>query len=105
MKIKSDVPIKYALDLHLCKEHISSDGIVFEILRYLLNQLKTSEVDLNALKFTSKTLKYVFGDKLDDDFKQEVVVSIKKYIEKGMIKPKGKSMYITNDLLETYYEK
>jgi len=105
MKIKKDVPIKYILDLHLTKEHISRDGIIFEIVRYLINQSKTSEIDMNSLKFTSKTLKYVFGDRMDEEFKELVVTSIKKYIANKMIEPRGKSMYITNELLETFYEK
>lgn len=104
MKINSNAPIKYSLDLHLIDSHISSDSIVFEIVRYCINQFKSSEVDLDNVKFTSKTLKYVFGNKLDGEFKDRVISSIKEYIGLGYIEPNNNTMYITKELVTKFYE-
>lgn len=104
MKINSDTPIKYSLDLHLTDSHISPESIVFEIVRYCINQFKSSEVDLDGVKFTSKTLKYVFGNRLDGEFKDLVVSSIKEYIASGLIKPNNNTMYITKELVTKFYE-
>ncbi len=104
MKINSNLPIKYSLDLHLTDFHISSESIIFEIVRYCINQFKSSEVDLDGVKFTSKTLKYVFGNRLDGEFKDLVVSSIKEYITSGLIKPNNNTMYITKELVTKFYE-
>jgi hypothetical protein len=104
MKISSDAPIKYSLDLHLTDSHISPEGIIFEIVRYCIAQFKSSEIELDNVKFTSKTLKYVFGNRLDGEFKDLVVSSIKEYIGSGFIKPNNNSMYITKELITKFYD-
>lgn len=104
MKIKTNIPIKYSLDLHLTESNLSEEGIIFEITRYAIDQIKPSELDLDNVKFTSKTLKYIFGDRLEGDFRDIVVSSIKSHIQKELIKPSGKSMYITKELTNKFFE-
>jgi hypothetical protein len=103
MKINNRAPIKYHLNLHLSEKHLNPESIAFELTRYTISQSKSDDVDLSDLKFTSKTLKYIFGDRLEGEFKELVVASIKKYIKEGYIEPKGKSMYITKKLVNQFY--
>jgi hypothetical protein len=86
--------------------YIDDDAIVFEIVKYTLLQVeaKDEEVDYDNIKFTARTLKYIFGHKMDeDDFKNKVVNAIKMQIKENLISPRNKSMYITNNLLTKYY--
>ena len=105
LKIKKDIKLKYLLNLHLTDNLIDNDSIVFEILRYLVNQSNSSDLDLENIKFTSKTLKYIFGEKISEDsFKNFVINSIKDNIKSDKILPKGKSMYMSKKIIYEYYE-
>jgi hypothetical protein len=97
--------LKYLLNLHLTSNFLNEDSIAFELVRYTIeNQSDPLSIDIDNLKFTSKTLKYIFGDKTkSEDFKNFMVDSIKSLIKKDLIKPNGSSMYITNNLLYKFY--
>jgi len=81
------------------------DGLIFEIIKYLINQLNKKDIsDYSNIKFTSKTLKYVFGDKMSNDaFKSHVIEILKNNISTGNIETKNKSMYIKDILLTKFY--
>jgi hypothetical protein len=105
MKINSSLPIKYHLNLHMMGEKPCEDGLIFEIIKYLINQLsKKDNFDYSNIKFTSKTLKYVFGDKMSNDvFKSHIIEILKNNISKGNIETKNKNMYIKDILLTKFY--
>lgn len=107
LKIKDDIQIKYHLNMHLMESFIERDSIGFELIRYVIDQIESSdnkELELKNMKFTSKTLKYIFGDKIkDDEFKSYTVDKIKEMIGIGWIKPKNKSMFITEKMINNYY--
>lgn len=105
LKINSKLPIKYHLNLHLSGENLNEDAIMFEIVRYLVNQInKKEEADYSNIKFTSKTLKYVFGDKMmEDEFKNLVIEILKNNISIGMIETKNKNLLVTDKLLSKFY--
>jgi hypothetical protein len=100
-----NLPIKYILNLHLTSNFLNEDSIGFELTRYTIeNNSDPLKIDLDNLKFTSKTLKYIFGDRLKSEtFKEFMVESIKSLIKQELIKPNGSSMYITNRLLNKFY--
>tara|TARA_Y100000389_G_scaffold204849_1_gene260155 strand:- start:16157 stop:16432 length:276 start_codon:yes stop_codon:yes gene_type:complete len=86
--------------------YIDDDSIVFEIVKYTILQVesKGEGMDFDNIKFTSKTLKYIFGNKIkEDDFKSRVISTIKKQIHENLISTRNKSMYITKKLLTKYY--
>lgn len=104
MKINKDIPIKYHLNLHLHENFLDEDSIIFEIIRFCLNQNKDESNDLD-LKFTSKTLKYVFGDQIkSEDFKNLTINSIKNAIKDGKINISGKSMNLSKETILKYYQ-
>jgi hypothetical protein len=103
LAIKKETPIKYHLNMHLMDSLLENESIIFELIKYIINDKK--ELTIDMFKFTSKTLKYVFGDKMkSEEFKTRVVTELKKMISKNLIVPKGKSMYISKELIEKFYK-
>jgi len=107
LKIKEDIQIKYHLNMHLMDSFIDMDSIGFELIKYTISVIESNHkktISLDNMKFTSKTLKYIFGDKLNDDaFKEYVVSKIKEMISLNLIEPNNKSMYITEKMINKFY--
>ena len=106
MKLTSDLPIKYYLNLHTENSISDKYTIFFEILQYTIRVATSKEktIDLSTLKFSSKSLKYVFGDRLKDEtFKEYVVKSLKEMIHQDYLKPTGDFIYFTQKGLTYFY--
>ena len=106
LTLRSDLPIKYYLSLHN-EEGLRDDrSILFDVITYLLKtaQSKQKEISLESFRFSSKSLKYVFGDRLKDEtFKADVVKRLKGLISSGEISVSGEFMQITEKGLVTFY--
>ena len=93
--------------MHLMESFLDKDSIAFELIKYVVSDIESNEskeLSFDTLKFTSKTLKYVFGDMLKEEtFKSYAIDSIKKMIADNWIEPKSKSMYITETMLTNFY--
>ena len=93
--------------MHLMESFLEKDSIAFEVIKYVVNDIESNDnkdFTFDNLKFTSKTLKYVFGDKMKDDvFKEYTITSLKQMIRDGWIEPKNKSMYITEQMITNFY--
>ena len=106
MKLRSDLPIKYHLNVYREEELQDSFVILFDLVQYLIKvmQLKNKSVTLEGFKFSSKSLKYVFGEKVNDEvFKQKLIATIKELISSKDIEVDGSSMYITKKGLTNFY--
>jgi hypothetical protein len=106
MKIRSDLPIKYYLNVHNEEELRDDLTFLFNILQYLIKviQIKQKEFELANLKFTSKSLKYVFGDNLKNEtFKSELVKRLKNLIDLGYLKVNGQTIFFTEKGLMNFY--
>lgn len=106
MKLRSDLPIKYYLNLYQHKDLQDQLAVLFDILQYLIKvgEMKGRQFDPQHLKFSTKTLKYVFGESMKDEtFKQELVKKIKDLIAQQFLEVKGNDIYITNKGLLTFY--
>jgi hypothetical protein len=106
MRLRSDLPIKYYLGLH--NEEGLSDKLtlLFEISQYLIrvHESKGKALDLDSMKFSSKSLKYVFGDKIKDEtFKATLVKSLKELISQEYLKPQGDFMFFTKKSIIYFY--
>lgn len=99
-----NISIKYALNMHLMESFIEKDSVVFEIIKYLIGQ-DSFKNEIKNIKFSTKTLKYIFGEeKLNEEkFKVFVINSIKELIKENLIVLKGKTFYITEELLKKFY--
>lgn len=106
MKLRSDLPIKYYLGLY--NEEGLSDNLtlLFEISQYLIRvyESKGREIDLDSMKFSSKSLKYVFGDRIKDEtFKSTLVKSLKELISHEYLKPQADFMFLTKKSITHFY--
>lgn len=107
MKIRSDLPIKYYLNVYN-EENLQDElTILFDIIQYLTKviQAKDKDLSLENFKFTSKSMKYIFGDKLKDEtFKQNLVKRLKTLIATENVSVTGETMKITEKGLTNFYK-
>lgn len=106
MKLRSDLPIKYYLNLHSHKDLQDELAVLFDILQYLVKvaEVKSKQLDPQSLRFSTKTMKYIFGDQLKDEtFKQDIVKKIKGLISQEFLEVKGEEIHITNNGILTFY--
>ena len=105
LKINKYLPIKYHLNLHLLSDIPHDESIMFEIIRFLISQInKKDESNYSDVKFTSKTLKYVFGDMMNnEEFKKNIIRILKQNIENGNVETSNNNMYIKDKLLNKFY--
>jgi hypothetical protein len=107
MKIRSDLPIKYYLNVYN-EENLQDElTILFDIIQYLTKviQAKDKDLSLENFKFTSKSMKYIFGDKLKDEtFKQNLVKRLKNLIATENVSVTGETMKITEKGLTNFYK-
>ena len=106
MTLRSDLPIKYYLNLH--NEDGLSDEftLLFEIIQYIIKvaNAKEKNLDLKSFKFSSKSLKYVFGDRLKDEtFKINLVKSLKEMIGDNYLTTEGDFIYFTKKGITYFY--
>ncbi len=104
--LRSDLPIKYYLNVYN-EEGLQDDhAILFNIIQYLYRVIESKQKDLDYsnFKFSSKSLKYVFGEKVNDEnFKIKLITSLKKLISLEYISIKKEVMYITEKGLTNFY--
>ena len=106
IQIRSNLPIKYYLNLHMEEDLCDEQSILYEILQYLIKVIesKDRELSYSTLKFSSKSLKYVFGDKIKDEtFKSRLVQSLKKLINSSFLTTDKEFMQITEKALTNFY--
>lgn len=107
LTLSHDAPIKYHLNLH---NEVSEDdkfSVLYDIEKYLIKVIaaKGKVLDMSGLKFTTKSLKYIFGERLKDEtFKQKTVKSIKDLISSGFLHVEDKTINITTKGLEYFYK-
>jgi anti-sigma28 factor (negative regulator of flagellin synthesis) len=67
-------------------------------------QVKQKELELKNLKFTSKSLKYIFGDNIKNEtFKSDLVKRLKNLIESENLQVDGETIHITEKGLTNFY--
>lgn len=106
MILRSDLPIKYYLNLYNEDALMDQYSVLFEILQYIIKvaNAKDKSLELKNLKFSSKSLKYIFGEKLKDEtFKAYVVKSLKEMILKEYLIPEGDFIFFTKNGLTYFY--
>lgn len=105
LKIKQDIALKYYLNMHLVDSLIDREAIAFEIVKYVDKDTDPSTRTMDNFKFTSKALKYIFGDRIKNpEFKNKMVDSLKDLISIGWLKPKDQTMYITNEMITKFFD-
>lgn len=107
-QLKESVPIKYRLGIHSAiPSYPTSSDIEFDLISYIIYviDVKNKEFDLEKLRFTKKTLKYIFKEKLDDpSFKTIFIKLLKEHIEQGNIEKQGDTFYVSPEVYHKYYK-
>lgn len=106
LTLRSDLPIKFYLNVYNEEDLQDDHAILFNIILYVYRVIesKQKEVDYSNFKFSTKSLKYVFGDKVNDPiFKAKLIASLKKLISFEYISLNKDIMYITEKGLTNFY--
>lgn len=106
LKLRSDLPIKYYLNVHNEEALQDELAVLFDIIHYVhkVIQSKNKASSIENFKFTTNSLKYIFGDRLKDEtFKQTLVKRIKTLITNEYIAVDGETMKITQKAITNFY--
>jgi hypothetical protein len=108
INLKKSAPLKYLLENHTAlPSYPTGQDFVFDILSYIVKVTiaKTKDFDQTDIKFSTKTLKYVFGEKMQEEtFKDKIKLIMKDMIEDGTLIKKGEFLIINESVFLTYYE-
>lgn len=108
INLKKNLPLKYLLDTHTALlSYPTEQDFVFDVISYIVKVgvSKSKEIDQTDIRFSPKTLKYVFGDKLaNQEFTDKIKLIMKSLIEDGKLVKKGESLLISEQVFLTYYE-
>jgi hypothetical protein len=106
MTLRSDLPIKYYLNLYNEEGLNDKFTLLFEISQYIIRvaEVKNKDLSQDSMKFSSKSLKYVFGDRIKDEtFKANLVKSLKELISDEFLTPKGDFIFFTKKGITYFY--
>jgi hypothetical protein len=108
INLKKNLPLKYLLDTHTALlSYPTEQDFVFDIISHIVkvSVSKSKEIDSTDIRFSTKTLKYVFGEKLSNqEFTDKIKLIMKSLIEDGRLVKKGESLVISEPVFLTYYE-
>jgi hypothetical protein len=105
-KIQPNIPLKYLLDSHTAlPSYPTRQDFMFDILSYIVKvtQIKSKDFDPEDIKFSTKTLKYVFGDKLTPEFLEKIKLLMKGLIEDNILIKKGEFILVSQDEFLKFY--
>jgi hypothetical protein len=104
--INQDLPIKYVLECHASSHsYPTTQDFMFDIISYLVrvSETKGKDFDTTDVKFTTKTLKYVFGDRLQGEFLEKLKLVLETLVKEDTINRKGDSLLIPESEFSKYY--
>lgn len=106
-KINESLPIKYDLLVHTALSNYPTlDDFIFDVSAYLLkvHGTKKSELSASDLKFSSKTLKYVFGTQLEnEEFKLKIKENLQNGLALGKLTKEGEFVFISQETFTNYF--
>lgn len=106
-KIQETLPIKYSLGLHQSMPNYpTSQDFMFDVISHLVRvaESREKEWDPTDIKFSVKTLKYVFGDNTkSEEFLGRIKVILKDLIDSETIERRGEYLYINASEFSRYY--
>lgn len=100
-KINSTLPIKYDLLVHTAMPNYPSHSdFVFDVCAYFVRAYgsKNKELKPTDLKFSAKTLKYIFGDQINDErFRVKIKQIVSDLLEDGSLTRTGEFIFISEE--------
>ncbi len=106
INLRNDLKLKYYLSMHL-NGILNKDAILFEIISYILsNNLKDKDIVYNNVKFSAKTLKYIFGEKFNnEEYKNSIISFIKTLVSDKDLELNSKTFHVTEQGICKFYKK
>jgi hypothetical protein len=106
-RINQDLPIKYTLNLHQSMQgYPTRQDFIFDVSTHLARvaEAKGKDWDPDDIKFSTKTLKYVFGENMQDEgFLQSMKSILSDLISTSALTKKGEFIFIPNSEFSKYY--
>jgi len=106
-KLNPAQPIKYELGLHrVLPGYPTETDFIVDIIQYIMRvcELKNKEFNTSELKFSAKTLKYVFNEnEVTPDFKDKLRLIIKKLMDSETLVKRGEFLYINQTVFNELY--
>lgn len=106
-KINQTLPIKYSLNVHNALPSYPTEAdFIFDVASHLVRvaDVKGKDWDIEDIKFSTKTLKYVFGDRMNDEqFKVSLKTILTGLLENGTLIKRGEYIFIPNSEFSKYY--
>ena len=106
-RINKDLPIKYSLSVHQSMpSYPTQQDFLFDVASHLVRvtEVKSKDWDPSDIKFSTKTLKYVFGDHMNDEkFVQKVKALLGDLLSSGLLEKRGEFIFIPNSEFSKYY--
>lgn len=106
-RINSTLPIKYDLLVHTAMPNYPSHSdFIFDVCAYFVRVYgsKNKELDPTDLKFSAKTLKYIFGDQINDEsFRAKIKQIVADCLEDGSLTKTGEFIFISETTFTKYF--
>ena len=108
LKFRPELPIKYELGLHqVLPAYPTETDFIVDVVNYIARvcEVKQKTFDITELKFSAKTLKYIFNEnEVSPSFKERLRSTIKSLMEKGELIKKGEFLYINQTTFNKLYQ-
>jgi hypothetical protein len=105
--LRPTVALKYVLDAHIAlPNYPTHQDFMFDVLSYIVRvtTAKSKDFDQTDIKFSPKTLKYVFGENLTPEFLDKIKLLIKDLVEDGRLTKKGEFVIISELEFLKFYD-
>jgi hypothetical protein len=106
-KINEVLPVKYHFLVHAAMpSYPTHSDFIFDVCAYLVRVHGSKNKDITAsdLKFSAKTLKYIFGDQVNEDnFRQQIKQILADCIDDGSLSKKGEFIFISEETFTKYF--
>jgi len=106
-KLSQQLPIKYDLLVHTAMPNYPSlPDFIVDVCSYLIrvHGTKKSELTSSDLKFSVKTLKYVFGTNMDkEEFRLKIKENLQNGIALGNFTKEGEFIFISEETFTKYF--
>ena len=97
--------MKYRLGIHTTMPNYpTSQDFMFDVCSFIVKVGKEKELEAKDLKFSTKTLKYIFGDNVkSEDFNDRIKSIIRDLVESGTLTLSGEFFFIEESEFAKYF--
>ena len=107
LKVNPETKMKYRLGIHQTMPgYPSSQDFLFDVCSFIVrvNEKKEKAFDEKDLKFSAKTLKYIFEDRVkSEEFNERIKAIIRELVDNGTLTLSGEFFLIDPNEFGRYY--